>query len=218
MTGPRILQNFNGGRGHLIAGDPRVAAALAPALDRLGVSLGLVPIEDGVARIDTSVLRDDTDILFVDADLDSSIGLPAVPEAGVPIPVIAIIGVEAPSRLKSMMQVGATAFLRKPIHGAAVYPALFIGINGFLRRRSLELSLEDQERRRRGRRFVTKAVLKLMHRAGIDDDQAYAILRRESMRRRMSVEEYAAAIVEEADRPVADVDDRAAGILGVGQK
>ena len=56
------------------------------------------------------------------------------------------------------MRAGASSFLRKPIHGAAVYPALFVGINEHRRQRHLEGLLQDQDRRRRGRRYVVKAI------------------------------------------------------------
>lgn len=197
MTGPMILQNFSGGVVHLVAADTRAAEALATTLPKLGVELATVPLVDGKAQVAPADLRDDRDVLMVDADLDQPLDLCGFD--GCPtVPVIGLIGVEAPSRLKAMVQIGATAFLRKPIHGAAVYSALFMGINGYLRRRHLETRLEDHERRRRGRRFVIKAIVDLMHRTGIDDDQAYSILRRESMRRRMSIEDYCATLVRAA--------------------
>lgn len=191
MSARRILQNFSGGTVHLVAADPRVAEALAPPLNRLGVMLSEVPLVDGRAGLKFDALREDRDVLMVDTDLDQPLDLGA---AEAPVPVVGIIGVEAPSRLKAMITLGATAFLRKPVQGAVVYSALFMGINGFLHRRTLEARLEEHERRRRGRRFVIKAIVNLMHRAGIDDDQAYAILRRESMRHRMSIEDYCAGL------------------------
>jgi AmiR/NasT family two-component response regulator len=198
MTGRRVLQNFSGGTVHLVATDPRLAEALVPTLARLGVAISPVPLADGKASVSFADLRDDRDVLMVDADLDQPLDLgPSL--APPPVPVIGIVGVEAPSRLRAMMQIGATAFLRKPVNGAAVYSALFMGINGFLHRRHLEQRLEDHERRRRGRRFVIKAIVDLMHRAGIDDDQAYAILRRESMRHRVSIEDYCASLVRAGD-------------------
>lgn len=204
MTGHRILQNFSGGTVHLVANDPRVAEALAPTLARLGVTLSPTVLSDGKASLVVAELREDRDVLMVDADLDQPLDLgPGL--APPTVPVIGIVGVEAPSRLRAMMQIGATAFLRKPVSGAAVYSALFMGINGFLHRRQLEQRLEDHERRRRGRRFVIKAIVDLMDRAGIDDDQAYAILRRESMRHRVSIEDYCARHVRTDDGGVTAV-------------
>src|SRR5207253_1014039 len=79
-----------------------------------------------------------------------------------PVPVIGLVGVEAPSRLKALVNLGATSFLRKPVHGGAVYTSLFMGINQFLLRAEMYERLQDLEERRRGRRAVIRAVILLM--------------------------------------------------------
>jgi AmiR/NasT family two-component response regulator len=136
----------------------------------------------------------DRDILFTDSDLHQPLNAWEVGSL-LSVPVIGIVGIESPSRLKFLIQVGATALLRKPIHAAAIYSALFMGINGFWRQRYLECRLEDQERRQRSRRTIVKAIISLMKTAGIDDDQAYAILRRESMRKQLRIEDYCATVI-----------------------
>ena len=165
-------------------------------LAKLGVSLECPPFVDGKAVIDFASLRDERDILFVDSDLNHPVNAPdgsrLLPAA---VPVIGIVGVESPSRLRFLIQFGATALLRKPIHTAAIYSAMFMGVNGFLRHRYLEACLEEQERRHRGRRVVVRAIVNLMSSAGIDDDQAYAILRRASMRQQLKIEDYCALFV-----------------------
>ena len=45
------------------------------------------------------------------------------------------------------------------------------------------------------RRFVIKAILQLVEAHGIDDEEAYRRLRRESMRQRVTVEELAVQLV-----------------------
>ena len=110
--------------------------------------------------------------------------------AQVDVAVIGLIGVEAPSRLKTIMRLGATATLRKPVYGGSVYSALFVGVNAFRQRRALTTEIAEHERRRHGRRYLIKAILKVMEAAGCDEDAAYDRLRRESMRQRLSIEEY----------------------------
>ncbi|MDQ9782798.1 hypothetical protein RF094_08825, partial [Serratia marcescens] len=89
---------------------------------------------------------------------------------------IGLVGVEAPSRLKALVNLGATSFLRKPVHGGAVYTALFLGINQFLLRTDMYEKLQDLESRRRGRRAVIRAVVTLMQETGLNDDDAYSAL------------------------------------------
>jgi len=175
------------------------------------VKLGLVPfypgIADGGVQLDMKTLNEDQDILFIDSDLNVAIEAPAGQKLSLP-PVIGLIGVGAPSRLKSLVRLGATATLRKPVHGGSVYSALFVGINEFRCRRALMERLEAHEKRRRGRRHLVKAIIALMRDSGCDEDQAYDRLRRDSMRRRLSLEDYCDAFVrtlpgaDERDLPV----------------
>lgn len=188
---PRLLQNFNGGRAIIATANRSAVEALEATLGKLGVSAEFHPVTEPRTEIELTGLNPDRDILFIDGDLDVVIAGETSEAARLSqVPVIGLVGVEAPSRLKNLINLGATAFLRKPVHGAAVYTALFLGINQFLLRGELTTRLDDMERRRRGRRSVVKAIVALMADAGIDDDAAYERLRRESMRLRRSLEEH----------------------------
>ena len=103
---------------------------------------------------------------------------------------------EAPSRLKLLAEAGATAILRKPIQAATVYSALFLGVNNHRRLKSAETRLAIGDRKRRGRRFLIKAVVTLVQARGLSDDDAYAELRRESMRRRLDLEEFCESLFQ----------------------
>jgi hypothetical protein len=135
-------------------------------------------------------------VLLVDGDLAACLCLPVSPLAQLPpAPVVGLVGIEAPSQLRQLMALGATAFLRKPVHHGSVYSALFLCVNEYQRRMSLERQLRELQHRRGKRRFVIKAVLDVMQRSGADDDAAYDLLRRESMRARQSLEDYCEAYV-----------------------
>ncbi|WP_051661250.1 ANTAR domain-containing protein [Bosea sp. 117] len=200
---PRLLQNFNGSRALVVTNQAGAVEALEITLAKLGVSVGYPAIVEGRAQLDLTELNPESDIVFIDGDLDGVLAMEVEEVSRQPlVPVIGLVGVEAPSRLKNLINLGATAFLRKPVHGAAVYTALFLGINQFLLRGDLKARLEGMERRRRGRRAVIKAIVDLMHHAGIDDDEAYDRLRRESMRRRQGLEEYCEEyLVRRAEAP-----------------
>lgn len=188
MSGARLVQNFRRQRGVLWGGPGVATETLQASLARLG--MGLVRLSD----IDPVCLDAQRDVLLLDGDW------PLEPElvgpAGRPLaPAIGLVGVEAPSRLKALMDLGATAFLRKPVHPASVYAALFLAVNSYHRRRSMELELAAHAGRRHGRRAVVKAVVYLMQTTGLSDDDAYAVLRRESMRRRISIEDHAEQLI-----------------------
>ncbi|MCK0207067.1 ANTAR domain-containing protein [Starkeya koreensis] len=203
---PRLLQNFNGGRAYIVTSNLTAVEALQTTLGKLGVTSICPPLTDGRAELDIGAMQAERDILFIDGDLDNPVALDT--DAGSrqpPVPIIGLVGVEAPSRLKQLVNLGATAFLRKPVQGAAVYTALFLGINQFLLRGDLRSRLDDMDRRRRGRRAVVKAIIARMHDAGVDDDEAYEWLRRESMRSRQVLEDFCEAFMkaraEALDKP-----------------
>jgi AmiR/NasT family two-component response regulator len=199
MKNSRVVQNFRGQRGVLWGGPGLAVETLEASLHRLGMTL-VKPAEFDPAELDAQ-----RDVLILDGDspLDAALGGP--PESLLPlVPAIGLVGVEAPSRLKALMDLGVTAFLRKPVHAATVYAALFLAVNSYHRVRGLELDLAEHEARRRGRRAVVKAVVKLMQTAGLGDDEAYAALRRESMRRRISIEDYAEQLTTGASHPLPD--------------
>jgi AmiR/NasT family two-component response regulator len=189
MTEPRIIQNFLGYRAFVVSEAPADVTQLDASLAKLGLSVSYPAVEGGVVRLGEEVLASDQSVLFIDADLNLAVeglGQERLPR----IPVIGLIGVEAPSRLKAIMRLGATATLRKPIYGGSVYSALFVGINAFRQRRAMAFDIEEHERRRSGRRHVMKAIIAVMKATDCDEDAAYDRLRRESMRLRLSVEDY----------------------------
>jgi len=191
MMAPRLLQNFNGGRALVVTANRSAVEALDMTLAKLGVAAEYPEIVEMRAEIDFATLNPERDILFIDGDLDVGVATEPDEVSRLPlVPVIGLVGVETPGRLKNLINLGATAFLRKPVHGAAVYTALFLGINQFLLRSDMHGRLEEMERRRRGRRSVVKAIVALMTDAGVDDDEAYNRLRRESMRSRQTLEDY----------------------------
>jgi AmiR/NasT family two-component response regulator len=185
----RLLQNFKGGRALIVTA--RQETVLETTLAKLGVVSEYPQIECGRAQIDVATLQPERDILFIDGDLEGAVAIDL--DAGSrlpPVPVIGLVGVEAPSRLKALVNLGATSFLRKPVHGGAVYSSLFMGINQFLLRAEMNGRLQSLEQRRRGRRAVVRSIILLMQEGGLDEDGAYSQLRRESMRARQSLEQY----------------------------
>lgn len=195
MTTPRLIQNFSGMQALLIAPPGTQTDVLAATLMKLGLTVASV-LPDGEAPwLDLGGLDPDRHVVIADGDLP----LPGLSASTVsdlpPIPVLGLVGVEAPSRLRALVQLGATGLLRKPIHGASVYSALFLAVNEHNRRRVLEDRLARHDERRRGRRYVVKAILRIMQEHGLDDDAAFEQLRRDAMRARQPLEAYCEAFV-----------------------
>jgi len=195
MTTPRMIQNFSGAQALLIAPPSTATDVLASTLMKLGLTVASVVPAGEAPWLDLDSLDPEHHIVVVDGDLPlPGLAASAVPDLP-PVPVVGLVGVEAPSRLKGLLQLGATGLLRKPIHGASVYAALFLAVNEHNRRRLLEERIARHEERRRGRRHVVKAILRLMQEHGLDDDAAYEALRRDAMRARQPLEAYCEALV-----------------------
>ena len=189
MMAPRTIKNFCGFRGVWLGPPNAAATMLAGTMERLGAT---VQVRTDLALDELSVERD---ILFIDGDsLFDPASLCAPGRQHPLVPVIGVVGSEAPSRLKALFDVGATALLRKPIHPSTVYSALFLAINNHARLVRLAHRIAEQDRRHGGRRFVIKAVVKLVQEQGLCDDEAFALLRRESMRLRIGIEDYAKSL------------------------
>ena len=185
MTSQRLIQNFRKARGLLWAGPDFNAETLERSLTRLGLTLTRVD------QVDAAALDPEQDIVFLDTDQPINASALRHPETGfTAAPVIGLVGVEAPSRLRLLAEAGATAILRKPVSASMVYSALFLGVNNFRRLRSAETRLAAVNRKRRGRRYLIKAIVALIGARGLSDDEAYAELRRQAMRRRLDLEEF----------------------------
>jgi len=194
-----IAQNFRGARALVVHADDANRETLAITLRRLGLLVAL--IEPGGEGPVPGV--EDCDVVFFDADegLGGVFGEAAPPDAA----YVAMIGVEAPGRLARVVRQRCAGYLMKPIRASGVFTALFISMNEFAQRRREARVRAAMADRLAGRRTVSKAVLRIMTDSGVDDDEAYRLLRRESMRRRMTIEALAcerlAETPEEPGRP-----------------
>lgn len=110
-----------------------------------------------------------------------------------PMPLIALIGSEAPGRVEWALRMGADAQLLKPVGDSGVYSALLIARAAFEARRALAGEIAALRARLAERQTVVRAVTLLA--AGGDDEAAYAELRRLAMAGRVTIEEAAARVL-----------------------
>ncbi|MFG1192749.1 MULTISPECIES: ANTAR domain-containing response regulator [Xanthobacter] len=185
-----LLQNFRGARALIVASGEGGIDTLESVLGKLGLVVARADVPEAGRHLDLALVEERADLLFIDGDLDSVLPCDLGAARTPPVPVIGLVGIEAPGRLKALMNQGATAFLRKPVYAGAVYTTLFLGVNQYLLRKEMASELNAQQDRRRRRKAVIKTILLLMEEHHVDDDEAYVMLRRDSMRRRQSLEDY----------------------------
>lgn len=198
MTKP--LQNFRGWHALVAHPDDRNRAVLLGTMAMLGLQATAVDLAAG-----ESVPAGRIDIAFLDVD-----GVAGLPWAPGEVPIVAVIGHESPSRLQRAFELEPHAFLLKPVRPSGIFTAIFFAANGHARDRQLARTLHGLAARHQARRLVMKAVLRVMDRFGVDDDEAFRRMRKESMRLRVTVEELSSRIVAGEDGP-APARDRLAG-------
>lgn len=189
----RPIQSFRGWHAAMILPPGRNREVLQETLARLGVVASV--LEPGLAE--PGPLEPSARLLVVDNDVPEATQTAAAMTRERALPIIVVIGLETPSRLQRALDLEPHAMLLKPIRATGVYSALYVAVNAH---RLLEARRErtvELERRHAGRRQVIRAVLALMQRHGCSDDQAYRMLRKESMRQRVTVEALAAGLITE---------------------
>jgi len=183
MTRPFRTPNFRGWRALVLHKPGPVTEALLRQFGRLGMQ-GQVAWPDIPAG-------SAAEVLFFDADLGHDGQFPW-PPGGAPMPLIALIGSEAPGRVEWALTHCPQAHLLKPLGSAGVYSALVIASHAHAAQSRLEQAVASLRSRLSRRPAVLQAVLELMRREGIETSEAaYARLRRLAMASQRSIEDTA---------------------------
>lgn len=133
------------------------------------------------------------DLVLVDADRGWA-GLLPWQTAEAPVPVVALLGSEAPGRIAWAIDHGAGAILPKPLAASAVYPALVMAAHRHAERQKTRETIAELETRLKLRPLVFGAVQTLMRVHRLDQDSAFGLLRSMAMRQRTTLEQAAAEI------------------------
>ncbi|SEM92992.1 Two-component response regulator, AmiR/NasT family, consists of REC and RNA-binding antiterminator (ANTAR) domains [Loktanella fryxellensis] len=170
-----------------------------PAVTALTRQLQAVGLRADTQWPDLPVAALAADFVFFDADMGFDEQFPW-PKGAAPMPLIALIGSEAPGRIDWALSTGADAQILKPVGDSGVYSALLIARHGFATRRALAAEADDLRRRLDARQSVVLAVIQLSRTAG-SEDAAYAALRRMAMDARIGIEEAAERVLARGLRP-----------------
>lgn len=188
-----IIQNFRGYRALVVHPPDPTCDHLDRVLLRLGLSVGHYdPQTDPVPIPEASY--EDADVVFFDADQGTGplfSGAPTVAR-----PLIAMIGMEAPGRLARAVALGASGYVTKPVRSNGIFTALFLAFNEAQRRNDEARARKEIEQKLHARRNVVKAILQVMELRRVDDDEAFRLIRKESMRRRITIESFCEQLLE----------------------
>lgn len=176
------IQNLGGARAVILHRPHPTAQALRRQL----VAIGLV-VDQAWPELGPEALA--ADFIFFDTDMGFDAQFPW-PASAAPMPMIALIGSEAPGRIEWSLQIGAHAQLLKPVGDNGAYSALLIARATFDRQCALNAEVADLQRRLNERQTVVQAVALLAAR-GKTEAEAYAQLRQMAMAWRVSFEDAA---------------------------
>lgn len=133
------------------------------------------------------------DFIFYDADMGHDGQFPWVPGQS-PMPMIALIGSEAPGRLKWAMEMGAHAQILKPMSDKGVNAALLVARSNFDRANASEALIADLQNRLSARQTIVRAVMIFVMK-GKTEAEAYDLLRQTAMAWRVTIETAAERLV-----------------------
>jgi AmiR/NasT family two-component response regulator len=174
------IPNFRGRRALVLHRGDRNQAAIAEQLEKLGLQVWVRwPAEN--------VPAGETDVMFFDSDLGFD-GLFAWTGSPPPLPLIAVLGSEAPGRIEWTLAQEPAAYLWKPVGSTGVFTALSIAFHNFALREAREAERRRLEARLERQTSVIRATVMVMTRHGVDAEEALRLLRHESMRRRLPLE------------------------------
>ena len=181
-----IQKTFRGLRALVIMAPDSGCQTLERTLRKLGLEVTVAPTMPATGGTPVPF-----DVIFFDADAND--GGDAIPDetAVAEFPLIALIGSEAPSRLARVVQNRAASHILKPVRSSGIFTALLLAMNEHAVRMRHKHVVQTLNRRLAGRRIVTKAVMQMMTRCGLSEEDAYDWLRREAMQRRIPMEDMA---------------------------
>ena len=181
------IQNLGGASAVILHRPHPMVQALERQLRAIGLQVFEAWSELGPAALAA-------DFVFFDADMGHDEQFPWAPGQS-PMPMVALIGSEAPGRIEWALRAGAHAQLLKPVGDNGAYSALLIARDSFDAQRALTVEISDLRRRLDERQTVVRAVTLLAARGARDDAAAYAQLRQMAMAWRISFEDAAARVV-----------------------
>ena len=167
-----------------------------PSVDALIRQLSMLHVETRTVWPQLDEADGEADVVFFDAD-DGHDGQFPWSAGLAPMPMIALIGSEAPGRIEWALSQGSTAHLLKPIGSTGVYSALLIAAHSHRMVRAKSDDIRRLQDRLKQRPSVVRAVLKLMGQGERDEAAAMKTLRTIAMTWRMTIEEAAETICQD---------------------
>jgi AmiR/NasT family two-component response regulator len=184
----QLIPNFRDRHALILHREDHNRDAIVGQLERLGVKVSACwPAE--------AITATGSDVVLFDADMGFD-GLFAWQAGKALLPLIAILGSEAPGRIEWALAQEPSAYLLKPIGSTGLFSALSIAFHNFALKQTYHEALRQMGLQHRIRGTVLHAAAALMKRHGMDPGAALRALRSESMQRRLPLETVSALVLD----------------------
>ncbi|WP_272010599.1 ANTAR domain-containing response regulator [Roseovarius sp. ZX-A-9] len=114
---------------------------------------------------------------------------------GKPPTVIAVIGYENPSTLETIFEIGAHSLLTKPVRAAGVLGSMLMARRYWAEQLRFQKEQTKLRDRLENMQKINDAKFILMRHHGIDELEAYAVIRKQAMAKRTTTFEIAQSII-----------------------
>jgi two-component system, response regulator PdtaR len=156
-------------------------------------------VSDGQAAVEQArALR--PDVVFMDVAMPRRDGLSAAEEIiaeGI-APVVMVTAFSQRETVQRASAAGVLGYLVKPFGRADLAPAIEVALARWEQMRDLEGQVAGLRERQEAREVVDRAKRLLEERLGVSEAEAFALLRRAAMDRRVTLAEAAAAVLSES--------------------
>lgn len=114
-------------------------------------------------------------------------------------PVLMLTAFSQRDLVERARDAGAMAYLVKPFSKSDVVPAIEMAVSRFAELRALEKEVEDLSQRLETRKLVDRAKSILQTQYGLTGSAAFRWIQKSSMDRRMSMQQVAEVVIEDAE-------------------
>ena len=114
-------------------------------------------------------------------------------------PVLMLTAFSQRDLVERARDAGAMAYLVKPFSKSDVVPAIEMAVSRFTELKALEKEIEDLTQRLETRKLVDRAKSVLQTQYGLQEPAAFRWIQKTSMDRRMSMQQVAEAVIQDAD-------------------
>jgi response regulator NasT len=181
----------------LVADDERaVAVGIKENLEALGYDVVAV-VDDGLRAVDIC-RRTQPDLVIMDIEMPALDGLSAARQiaADPGTPVIILTAHGHPNLVDQAVQDGVVQYLLKPVTSASLHAAVQTAVARAMEARELGEKVQELEATLRDRKMIERAKGILMSRRGMNENEAFRYLQRQSQDRRIPMAKLAESIVQ----------------------